>query len=228
MGRLPGLYDDDESTDIVYYDPLTGTFSMLLSKHGWAQSQRVDHVFPNSVIPFGHGNDPNGAMVMRRAEGRRLVCRPGWPPICVPIVRRVLQLWEEASGNWYTMWDPVNSSSLSTCQWGTSLDIPLSGKIDRDGDGKSDYVVWRSSSADLGGILYIRESANGTCSGSTSQLGTLFSPGTMAFPVWDMNGDAKDEIMLLHPYGNKWWRYDSNGYNNSVSHELGGMGAIPL
>lgn len=229
--QLPGLYDDDEKTDIVYYDPAGGYFGMLLSSTGWTQASKITRYFPSDVVPFYQGlYDSSGAMVMRRAQTQRYICAPNcwWRP------RRVLQLWTETAGNWYTMWDPVGSSTLTRCQWGMTLDTPLSGVIDRDNDLRSDYVVWRSSSSDSGGTFYFKDSANGTCSGGvlavtpgTPPIGAP-SPSTLVLPVWDMSGDAKDELMMVYPDTLWWWRLNSPSYSYGPAVQLGTTGAVPL
>jgi hypothetical protein len=225
--QLPGLYDDDEKTDIVYYRPRAGSFSMLLSSSNWSQASRIDRVFPPNAVPFYGGfYDGSGAIIMRRAQATRTICNP----LCFPRPRRVLQLWEEGSGNWQTMWNPVTSATVSTCQWGNPLDTPLSGFIDVDSDGKSDYVTWRHSTSDQGGAFYVKSSADGTCSGSTFSRtpGSAPPPGTVVLPVWDMSGDGKDELMMVHPHTLVWQWLNSSTYSSGASVQLGVSGAVPL
>lgn len=235
--QLPGLYDNDEATDLVTYNPANAQFSMLLSTTGWSQANQIVRNFPVTAVPLAYSGlyDAGGAVVSRRAQATRIICQGSGPwQICIPRTRRVLQIWEEWSGNWYTMWNPVSTSTLSTCQWGTALDVPLSGNIDRDGDGMSDYVVWRLSGSDSGGVLYFKNSASGTCSGATFSgapgvppFGTP-SPRTQVFSAWDMSGDAKDEVMMLYPDTLWWWWINSNTYTSGPAVQLGGSGAVPL
>lgn len=230
--QLPGLYDNDAKTDLVFYDPMVGAFDMYLSSTNW--TTRLYRPLPTSVIPqagLGTAEGRGGAVVVTRAETTRMICSG---PICYPARRAVPQVWEEYTGMWHTVWDPVNSAAVTSCQWGRALDTPLGGYIDRDADLASDYAIWRPLPNDNGAYLCILSAAPGTCAGSQycAYITYLASPRTTVMSVPDMSGDQIDDVMLFNDTASTWHRIDSASYTDSgvlgFVRNFGDPGAVPL
>jgi hypothetical protein len=105
--------------------------------------------------------------------------------------------YRPSNGVWYVL----NSfSGFSSAQFGASTDkiVPA----DYDGDGKTDYAVWRE------GVWYLLRSSAGFAS---AQFG---SPGDIPMPA-DFTGDGKAELAVYRPSNGFW--YTLNLVNNAFS-----------
>jgi len=100
-----------------------------------------------------------------------------------------LAVWRPSSGYWYVLGGP-NSQQTFT-QWGNSDDKPVPG--DYDGDGKTDFAVWRKTTA----TWYFNYS-----SGSTGgfALGSVGGEPVSA----DFDGDGKSDPAVFHAPNGIW------------------------
>ncbi|MEZ4221583.1 MAG: hypothetical protein R3B13_11700 [Polyangiaceae bacterium] len=129
ISHLHGLYDSDNKTDVVVYDPgQAGSspaprFQMQLSTQGWA----TKHVrnFNTAVMANAIAASSAGSQAAAVRHG-------GIPLVAESNGRRVLRAWDAYTGTFYTMWDPLGMpTTISACQWGAPRDVPLAGPIDR-------------------------------------------------------------------------------------------------
>jgi hypothetical protein len=110
-----------------------------------------------------------------------------------------LAVWRPSTGGWWVMGGQW--SQQVTQNWGTTSDEPVEG--DYDGDGKTDFAVWRKTASSPGagdqGNWYIVKSSTGT----TEQypFGQLNDIPAQA----DFDGDGKTDSALYRPSEGKWY-----------------------
>ena len=101
-----------------------------------------------------------------------------------------------ADGTWYVL--DSASGKTSTQQWGQVGDIPVPG--DYDGDGKTDFAVWRPTD----GNWYVVNSTTQSPR-PTQQWG---QPGDIPVPG-DYSGDGRTDIAVWRPSDGTWYVIDS-------------------
>lgn len=216
---LPGLYDTvDTKTDLVTWDPINATFEMRLASLDDYNSP-LTRSFPN-VKP-----STDGGTASQRASG-------------VPVAlkyhalvgeRRALAVYDPEGppdGIWNTMWTPVSYTTLSTCNWGASMDVPLGGYLDLNGDLAGDYVVFRAQ-ADADSYFHILPGSY-ACSGSSLSINVGVRNHAYPFIAADMDGDGKPELGLFEAATG--WTFFFSGENFATAHAyaLGDRAAVPL
>jgi Thermolysin metallopeptidase, alpha-helical domain/Thermolysin metallopeptidase, catalytic domain/FG-GAP-like repeat len=130
-------------------------------------------------------------------------------------------VWRPSDGTWYlnlgSKYNPVIGAEvphLVTRQWGLFLDQPVPG--DYDGDGRTDYAVWRPSD----GYWHILNSSNGNSQALQWGLhGDVPVPG-------DYDGDGKTDRAVWRP-STGYWHVINSSDNSSLSFLWGTPGDVP-
>lgn len=106
-----------------------------------------------------------------------------------------LAVWRPSTGYWYVL-GGINSQQ-TYFQWGGAGDTPMAG--DFDGDGKTDFSVWRPSAADNTATWYVSNSSSGSYYGYTFGL-----PSDVPTAA-DFDGDGKTDIAVFRPSTGYWY-----------------------
>ncbi|HEY0050438.1 MAG TPA: VCBS repeat-containing protein [Pyrinomonadaceae bacterium] len=123
-----------------------------------------------------------------------------------------LAVWRPSSGYWYVM-------GVTQQQWGSgsSNDKPVPG--DYDGDGKTDFAIYRPTTG--AGIWCVIKSSTGA--DEYYNFGTSGDVPKAA----DFDGDGKSDAALFRPSNGTWYiRYSTTG--NLVTQQFGTNGDVPV
>lgn len=128
-----------------------------------------------------------------------------------------LAIWRPSTGYW---WVQGTSGSQQTSQpWGSSGDDPRPG--DFDGDGKTDFCVFRPNSSNQTGTWYLMySSTNGT---AQIQYGLDTDKPAQA----DFDGDGKTDIAVFRNSNTTWYIYQSST-SSTVAIGFGTSGDTPI
>ena len=127
-----------------------------------------------------------------------------------------LAVWRPSGGVWWVMGGA--GSQQFNMQWGQSGDIPAPG--DYDGDGKTDFCIFRPDAANHLGSWYIFHSA------ANSWLSYQFGLETDKPAVGDYDGDGKTDIAVWRPADGIWYVLRSSD-GGVTSFQLGAGGDVP-
>jgi hypothetical protein len=228
--KIPLLdhYDQDGKTDVVLYDPNNARFDLVYSTN---PSTHLTYQFPNTLVPAGAGTaaSRSGGVVSQGAYSTHTACLFG---TCNTYRVRVLQVWSPDDGVWYTYdaWSGL-AGSPTTCAFGGPGDVPVSGFVDRDNNGTSDYVIYRALETDgtinSSGTMYFRRD---DCTTDTTISSASFNARDIVSASGDISGDGQSDIFRIKKDTMTWYvlfNINSTGYS-STSFSLGAIGAIPL
>jgi len=122
-----------------------------------------------------------------------------------------LAVWRPSSGVWYVL----NGNGTYTIQgWGTNNDDPVEG--DYDGDGKTDFAVFRPSTNDW----WILKSSDGGY--YSVNFGVSGDKPAQA----DFDGDGKTDIAVFRP-SNGTWYISQSGNSQTLTQAFGLSTDIP-
>ena len=132
-------------------------------------------------------------------------------PVNAPID---LAVWRLSTGTW---WILDQDGSNTTEAFGLSNDLPAPG--DYDGDGKTDFCVFRPSEAKW----YMLASGNN----NTLAVIPFGASGDKPVPA-DYNGDGKTELALYRESNQTWYLHDTvQGYMGSAQYGSPGDTPVP-
>jgi hypothetical protein len=128
-----------------------------------------------------------------------------------------LAIWRRTSGEWWVMGGQWSAQLGAT--WGGSNDEPVEG--DYDGDGKTDFAVWRKTDSYVGasdaGNWYIAYSSDGTTAQNPfGQGGDAATRDKTAQADYD--GDGKTDEAVFRPSTGRWYIRQSS--NTSVTLDI--------
>lgn len=126
-----------------------------------------------------------------------------------------LAIWRPSNGNWILFDSLVRFGEGTATQWGMAGDIPVQG--DYDGDGKTDFCVYRPST----NVWWVMKSSDG--SNYAVSYGTT---GDVVAPA-DYDGDGKTDIAVFRPSNGNWYVIYSSTGNSATLGQLGSTGDIP-
>lgn len=218
--HLHGLYDSDNKTDVVVYEPELARFSMFLSTVNWDPAQAITRTFDSALIS-------NPAAATDAGASAPAVRHGGVPLPAEKNGRRVLRVWDPYTANWHTNWDPLVSTAVDTIAWGAPGDVPLAGPIDRDGNGRTDLVVFRPTWNPP--TVFIC-SPGASCGNNFPVAVPGASPRWITSAVPDLagSGDNRGDILVVDPDQLLWRRFHSQTFSEQPTLSLGTHGAIVL
>jgi subtilisin family serine protease len=111
--------DADLKSDLVLFQPSTGTWKIRKSSSAYAASTTIGWgLATDRAVPGDYDGDG--------------VADPG--------------VFRPSTGSWYVLQSSVGFSSFAQVSWGLGTDLPV--PADYDGDGKTDFAVYRPSTGD--------------------------------------------------------------------------------
>lgn len=130
-----------------------------------------------------------------------------------PIPPSDLAVWRPSNGNWYVM-DPGYTNN-QTVQWGQSGDVPAPG--DYDGDGKTDFCIYREVTNDTSQWWILRSSDSTYYSVSYG----LQAQDDIPVPA-DYDGDGKTDVAVYRTSStNAYWHILESSTSQTVSQQFG-------
>lgn len=182
------------------------------------QLQKQEESLFNSINPFLPAPLPSPTPQLSKEliySGQKLVAvedanANAAPPFDIAI-------WRPSSGYWWVMGG--NGSQQTSQGWGSNGDEPTEG--DYDGDGKTDFCVFRPDSSNQTGTWYLMYSS----SGGTAQI--QYGLDTDKPAQADYDSDGKTDIAVFRNSNTTWYIYQSST-SSTVSVVFGSSGDTPI
>ena len=221
---LPGLYDADTKTDLVTYSVPAAKFTMQMSTGSPIYSSAP------STLSWGQCPHAPGWGGFGCSSGA--VDRSGSVPVqglahtVSGKVRSALALWQPEEADWYVDWPDTFAGSPSGCAFGSRDAVPLLGGVDRNGDGRSDFLMFDPGTTDgTGASLRMKNADSGACAGtSVKRTFSWLHERSIVYPVGDMTGEGVPEIVVIDPASMVWRVLSSTSDYATVIHTLTGFG----
>jgi len=254
---LKGDIDGDGKPDLIVWRPSTGTFYWLTSSTGynlalqgskaWGVASLGDTPMVGDIDGDGKGdlivwrptdgtwywlNSSNGYNASAAGSVQWGVASVGDRPMLADFDgdgRQDIAVWRGSTGEWFWLTSSTNynKSAAHTMQWGVPSvgDMPFTGDI--DGDGKSEFIVWRPGT----GTWFWLTSSSGYNPSSAGQVDWGIASLGDVPAIADLDGDRRVEVIVWRPIGATFfWLTSASGYSPAAAKQRGwGMsGDIPV
>ena len=226
-------FDGDLKTDLAFWNPSTGKWSMRLSSQPDAAPRETffgnDSFGDVPAVGDYDGDGKTDVAVYRRQTGIWYILRSSDNALAAaqfgistdkPVPADFdgdgnsdLAVFRESAGDWYIL--RSQNQQFQGLHFGASGDQPV--QSDFDGDGKADIAVYRPND---GSWYYLKSSDN--------QF-VAFKWGTGADkPVpADYDGDGKSDAAVFRPSDGNWYVWQSASQSMSAAH-WGTNGDVPM
>jgi hypothetical protein len=188
----------------------TGWFGRELQSNNISSSSSAASLLPFEPSPSSPTSTPQLSKEYIYAGSRMLAVEDANANAAPPAD---LAVWRPGNGTWYV----INSSNqqMTSLQWGVQGDSPVQG--DYDGDGKTDFSVFRpSATPGVNSNWYLTYSNNG------SWAGIPFGTKDDVPAVADYDGDGKTDIAVFRgDNGLGYWFYLRSSDGVLVSFQFG-------
>jgi hypothetical protein len=229
LALQPGDFDGDGETDVAYWRPAEGLWSIKRSSDETETSIQFGSAdFGDIPVPGNYDGDQKTDIAVYRSGNWYILNSSNnqvrGMQFGLPDDKAVagdydgdgktdIAVWRASTGSWYV--SRSSDNQFWAMQWGTDGDAPLAS--DYDGDGITDLTVWRPST----GAWYIRQSSDGQM--RTAQFGMAGDIPLVA----DVDGDKKADLTVFRPSTGVWYVLKSSDNSFAATH-WGATRDIPI
>lgn len=229
LALQPGDFDGDGETDVAYWRPAEGLWSIKHSSDQTETSIQFGSAdFGDIPVPGNYDGDQKTDIAVYRGGNWYILNSSNnqvrGMQFGLPDDKAVagdydgdgktdIAVWRASTGSWYV--SRSSDNRFWAMQWGTDGDLPLAS--DYDGDGITDLTVWRPAT----GAWYIRQSSDGQM--RTAQFGMQGDIPLVA----DVDGDKKADLTVFRPSTGVWYVLKSSDNSFAATH-WGATRDIPI